>query len=866
MSTLRIIPKTSKVKMTFYKSLTIADIAVGFIALIILALTLSTNLPFKWFIALGEICLIIPFYISLNGERLYECIGFIFKYLVSRRRYKEKARNPNADITGIVPYKGIDENVILNRDNTYVGVAEIFPIDFRMLSFEKQEEYIDYVFGRALNSFGAGDEWSIVKLEKPLNLDVNLKDELKRLQDICEAKDSESMSEDEARARIDLIQSRIELIDRVNSNEGINYSHYYLCLISHSKNELNDNLSHAIAILNNGGMSSRRLKNEELKDFIATSFNPYEEEKEKRINPKNVRFSLMKTNSGKKNISHLVINNYPLTVGNGWGEGLFDMENTKVVMKLKPIEKYKAIKRIDNAILEIQTGTGSFKASERIDRDYHLETLQDLLQGIQTENETLFDTTVIISVYDDVGSSKNKKEVKNRLHEMGFGFTDMIGRQCDAFITESISTVDKLKISRGIQTSSIAACFPFVSNQMMDEGGLLIGESRLPVFIDFFKRDDEFVNSNMVVMGKPGSGKSYATKSIIASLASSNAKVYVLDPEDEYGVLADNLHGTSIDVSSSRHGMINPFEIIGNIDDEENAFYSHLLFLEEFYRLILKGISPDSLELLNKLTQQLYESKGINSKSDFKRLKSTDYPIFDDLGELVRKRLESETDEYEKGCLKVTENYISKFITGGRNSNLWNGYSSFSPKENFIAFNFQRLLANKNDTTANAQMLLVLKWLENEVMRNRDLNLRNGTNKRIVVAIDEAHLFINEKYPIALDFMYQLAKRIRKYNGMLIIITQNIKDFAGTPDILRKSSAIINVSQYSLIFSLSPNDMTELCKLYENAGAINEAEKDAIVHNPRGRAFLISSPSKRSNVEILATYMTEEMFEKANKA
>lgn len=249
----------------------------------------------------------------------------------------------------------------------------------------------------------------------------------------------------------------------------------------------------------------------------------------------------------------------------------------------------------------------------------------------------------------------------------------------------------------------------------------------------------------------------------------------------------------------------------------------------------------------------MYKAKGITARTNLSKLKSTDYPIIDDLFSIVKERLENEKDDYAKACLKIIENYVSKFATGGRNSDLWNGNTIFSLRENFIAFDFQRLLANKNDTTANAQMLLVLKWFENEVIKNRDYNTLNGTNKKIVVAIDE-------KYPIALDFMYQLAKRIRKYNGMLIIITQNVRDFAGTPEIARKSSAIINVSQYSLIFSLSPNDMTKLCKLYENAGAINEKEKDAIVHNPRGRAFLISSPSKRSNADIVATNMTDRMF------
>ncbi len=227
---------------------------------------------------------------------------------------------------------------------------------------------------------------------------------------------------------------------------------------------------------------------------------------------------------------------------------------------------------------------------------------------------------------------------------------------------------------------------------------------------------------------------------------------------------------------------------------------------------------------------------------------------------LIGGRLVKEKDEYNRGCLKVLVNYIAKFKDGGRYSNLWNGATSFDPQENFVTFDFQKLFANKNQVVANAQMLLTLKWLENEVIKNRDYNLKNGTHRKIVVAIDEAHLFIDEKFPVALDFMYQLAKRIRKYEGMLIIITQNIKDFAGTPEIARKSMAIINVSQYSLIFSLSPNDMTELCKLYEHAGQINQAETEYIVHNKRGTAFLISSPKARTNIDIVATPFTESLF------
>ena len=157
-------------------------------------------------------------------------------------------------------------------------------------------------------------------------------------------------------------------------------------------------------------------------------------------------------------------------------------------------------------------------------------------------------------------------------------------------------------------------------------------------------------------------------------------------------------------------------------------------------------------------------------------------------------------------------------------------------------------------------MLLVLKYLDNEIIKNREYNLLHHANRKIIIVIDEAHVFIDEKYPIALDFMYQLAKRIRKYNGMQIIITQNVKDFVGTEELARKSTAIINACQYSFIFALAPNDMNDLCKLYEKAGEINETEQDQIINNPRGRAFVVTAPSNRTCVDIVASEDLQELF------
>ena len=127
-------------------------------------------------------------------------------------------------------------------------------------------------------------------------------------------------------------------------------------------------------------------------------------------------------------------------------------------------------------------------------------------------------------------------------------------------------------------------------------------------------------------------------------------------------------------------------------------------------------------------------------------------------------------------------------------------------------------------------------------------------------------MFIDEKFPIALDFMHQLAKRIRKYDGMQIIITQNIKDFVGTEAIARKSEAIINACQYSFIFPLAPNDMHDLVKLYAKAGAINASEQEEIVNNGRGRAFVVTSPTERTCVDVIASPEIQEMFTQGKSA
>ena len=858
---MRIIPKNTKVKLTFYKGITIPDVVLGLISLGLITLTLASNFSWRGYFAVSLFAITISLYITISDKRLYMEIFYLLKYLFSRKRFKRNGHNN--DISSIIPYREIKGDLVYNKDFSLFGVIKIEPINFSLLSEEKEDYLIDSTLSKILNSATLGEEFFLTKIDEPLVLDDFLSDELKRIDNINNLKEKGELSEFERERRINICESRMNLIDNINSDSSY-YPSYYLALLGHDKNLIDEKLNDAINLLNTDSIKAKRLNEHELKCFIARGFSKDIDSRieDFEIYPNRIFFGPFSSRLDNKQITNLIITKYPSNVPNAWGERLYSLPNTKVVMRIKPLDKSKALRRVDNSILEIESRTYG-KESKQIEYDYHLDSLRELLEDIEEGNETLFDTTIVISIYDNINENKNKRAIKQALHEMGFGYSELIGRQMDSYITSLISTKDLTNMTYGIQTSTLSAMFPFVSDERIENKGILIGENDKPCFIDFFKRDQTHVNSNTVIIGQSGSGKSYATKTILSNLASEGTKIFILDPDAEYVSLAKNLGGVSIDASNGLKQRINPFEIVSSYDEDgniSNSYYSHLQFLEQFFKVILQGINHDALEMLNKLVEEMYKEKDIRPSNFLRDIKSEDYPIFDDLYSLAKRKLSESKDSYEESCLRIIANYLTRFASGGRDSSLWNGPTTIKINENFIDFNFQKLIANKNDVTSNAEMLLLLRYLENEVIKNRDLNIRNHSDNKIVIAIDEAHLFIDEKYPIALDFMYSLAKRIRKYNGMLIIITQNIKDFMGTPETQRKTEAIINVSQYSLIFNLSPNDLNDLQTLYKNSGSFNKEELDYIAHAKRGECFFISSPSDRGRLEIETTRYIEEGF------
>lgn len=905
----RIIPRKTKVKLEFIRGITGIDLILGVIGAAIAVVLFASNFPGHFWIAGVYTIFFLSIFIKISeDERLYVTCAYLFRFMAQKKKFSvDSKKGKKGDISEMIPFEDIYQDRFINFGSYYGQVIEITPVLFGLLTEYTQDNVIES-FANALRRLSPDQTCSIIKLNLAMVLDNYIYNENKKYELLLEMQYEHQVTDKEVEARSPVFEERVSFMENLNRKDKVYKDHFYVVVYDKDKDLLENTVNGMINALASSlaPVSSKRLYGTDLTVFLKANYGREFDQRDLEslpfsqymdwAKPKKVQFKAAKYLIDDNAFRTYAITDYPLNVGNAWGADIFLLDRTKVVMKFNQVPKYNAERSIDKAIMDMESKlykTG--RSSSQIELQTHVDTLRNLLVSLKNNNQQLYDVNTFITCEDAA-----KRDVKAMLKQSGFKFSEMFARQQDAFISSNISRRDNIKsYRRGIPTSTLAAVFPFISSALQDESGIYIGDNEYPVFVDFFKRDSVRVNSNMMVIGKSGSGKSYATKTLLANLAADNCKIFILDPEKEYALLTESLGGKYIDVGSSLHGILNPFHVISSLDEGEeeqqdddegeidletfkvkkkkkkvqvvnDSYSQHLQFLEQFFRSILEGISSDAFELLNSLIVDTYKKKGIDENTYIPALKPADFPIFDDLYALILDRIKTCKDEFTLRNLMTIETYIKKFATGGRNSKLWNGPTSIETNENFVCFNFQSLIANNNALLTNAQMLLVFRYLNNEIINNKDFNAKyhkgdKKNNRKIIVAVDEAHVFINPRYPIALDFMAQMAKRIRKYSGMQIVITQNIADFVGSEEIQRQSTAVINACQYSLIFALAPNDINDLVELYKKSGGINEEEQNAIVTATLGQAFLITGPTNRTMIQVVAQDYIRAMFSNPNE-
>lgn len=870
---MRIIPKKIKVKNTVWKCYSMVDILVALVvfAIIFVAITLE-NWIFAIILGLISIVLFMP-----TPEGIF--YSFIFdtiRFFISKKKYTKETKKTKFSIDNLTSLKNIRQDGVLEYINGSLGrVIKIGQKNFGIEDVVQQNMDIS-LFAGALKQLDVTQCADLVKIDRPVNLDSFSKVLFEKIKDVKESEEEQEVKD----SKTGILRERIDKIDKLNNVSKKYISDYYLAVYGKNELDLENTVINIASEISKCGIETKILGLREVAIFLKYSYSRNFDEREIKeiadedlldwVKPKEVNFHANHYTIDGTEAAVLAVADYPLRVKNAWGAELFNIPNTKVVMHIKPVDKFKAIRRIDKCIGEMEMKQIlSEKASEANSAEIHRETMDSLLESLQTENESLLDTTITVTAYNYTQEEGYKKTVRRAMLSGNFKPSTLYGLQIEGFRSANVSPVSNIKNhERGINSSSLAASFPFVRTYIMDTDGILLGKNKnngYPFIFNLWKRGNLYQNSNAMVIGKSGSGKSYFLKSLILKEWANGTRVIVCDPEAEYLELTRNAMGNIIDVGNAKEGKINPFHIYkiltedGTPADSVVTFNTHLKMLESFFKIVLVGASNDVIELINNLVVEAYERKGITELTDCTDKKAIDFPLFSDVFSVLKEKDTSELDTLSLRDMKTAELYLQKFVSG-RYSDIWNAPSTLEATSSLIDFNFQSLFANKNNVVANAQMLLVFRFIEQEVINGRELN-RNGKEFRTLIIIDEAHLFIDAKFPIALDFFYQMNKRIRKYNGSFIPATQNIADWNSNEELRSKTSTILKNSQYTFIFKLAAPDMKDLLEIYQAGDSFNDEEQRMIISAGTGQVFFIGSTEQRNCIRIETGDFTRGMFE-----
>lgn len=870
---MRIIPKKIKVKNTVWKCYSMPDIIV---ALVVFAIIFAAVTSGTWALAIIMGLAAIVMFMPTPDGIFYACVFENIKFLFAKKKYTTTTKNSKEHIDTLLGLKALRDNGLIEYAGGYLGrVIKLGQKNFGIEDSVQQNIDINY-FANALKQLDGTQCADLVKIDRPITLDGFSRDLFDRFSDVREGLEKQEIKT----IKQNILRERIDRIDKLNNVRKQYQSDYYIVIYGKNESDLENTAINIATEIGKSGLNTKLLGLRETAVFLKYGYSRNFDEREINglsddellawVKPKDVDFHVNRYSIDGTEAAVLTVAEYPLRVKNAWGAELFNIPNTKVVMHLRPVEKYKAIRRIDKCIGEMETKRIlSEKASEANSAETHRETMIALLDSLQTENEALLDVTLTITAYNYLNNPNYKKNVRRAMLTGNFRPSTLYGLQIEGFKSANVSPVSNLKShERGINSSSLAAVFPFVRTYVMDEGGILLGENknnRYPFILNIWKRGNLYQNSNGFVIGKSGSGKSFFLKNLLLNEWANGTRIMVLDPEAECISLTKNLHGNLIDVGNAKEGRINPFHIYKILTEEGVpadpvvTFNTHLKTLESFFKIVLVGASSDVIELINNLTVETYERKGITETTDCSEFAPEDFPLFSDLLDTLQSKDKDGMDALTLRDMRSAELYLQKFVSG-RYSDIWNAPSTLHVNASLIDFNFQSLFANKNNVVANAQMLLIFRFIEQEVINARELN-RYGKNLRTMIVCDEAHLFIDSKFPIALDFFFSMSKRIRKYNGSFIPATQNIADWNGNEELRSKTSAIIKNSQYTFIFKLSAPDMKDVLDVYKTGDNFNEEEQRLIVSAVTGQMFFVGSTETRTCVRVQAGDYAKELFD-----
>jgi len=438
----------------------------------------------------------------------------------------------------------------------------------------------------------------------------------------------------------------------------------------------------------------------------------------------------------------LFISGYPFVASSGWLDSLINFNHdSDISYHLHEVNALSALPKLNRKITELESTkramirSGKIVGSEITDP---LDSAIELRDKIQRGQEKLFQVSIYICLRADSLEELNRttKLLETTLSARLFYSKVARYQQLEALQSILPRAEDKLGQKRNLDSSSAALTFPFMSSELVHEGGILYGVNKSNnslVILDRFSLH----NANSIVFAQSGSGKSYATKVEILRQLMQGTKVIVIDPEREYKRLTDSVNGTYIKLSATSKQKINPFDLattfraIGDLSE-------HVQDLTGVISLMAEGLTSREKAAVDKAILKIY-----------KKAKDTQ-PLLEDLyGELQK-----------LGQLKLCER-LEKYISGSL-AEVFNSQTNINLENRLVIFDIKDL----PESLRQIMMLIISNFVQNQV---------KARPERRLLIIDEGWMLLEHEE--SARFVAGLVRRARKYYLGVSIISQQANDF-----------------------------------------------------------------------------------------
>ncbi len=444
--------------------------------------------------------------------------------------------------------------------------------------------------------------------------------------------------------------------------------------------------------------------------------------------------------------------------------------------------------------------------TDSIEAENNLKDVVQLIADLRRNKEPLLHTAVFIELKasDEEKLKVLQSDILMELTHSKITVDKLILRQKEGMLSalpfghNAFGTL----FERVLPASAVANLYPLNYSGKTDEKGFYIGRDKFGtnILVDFDKRSDDKTNANVLILGNSGQGKSYLMKLVLTNMRESGKSVIILDAEQEYKDLTDNLGGTYLDLMSGEY-MINPLEpksfgdqrdagpISHTLKDQESRSDScddnndnpetfrkvtrlsqHISYLKDFFRTY-KDFTDAEVDTIEIMLMKLYARFDIDDVTDLDSLKPEDYPVMEDLYNLIEK--EYMIFDHEKKHLYIEEN-LQNICLGlhsmckGAESKYFNGHTNIKDSE-FLCFGVKGLM-DTNKKLKDTLLFNILSYMSNQL-------LGKGNT---AAAIDELYLFLTNL--TAIEYIRNAMKRVRKKESSIVISSQNVEDFL-LPDI-----------------------------------------------------------------------------------